>query len=246
MTGSGQIWHLDKTLDIWDIQRVTTWVYGGELEFNWHAWCQRDPQNIKCAVKKTELSVSVEWCFALFDFRRVTRTGASYISDEVWHVSVGLWSLNSFSGSNVCHMDVFATESLVCEQHRPRGKLGLHPRPTESESAFRKIPGDLHARPCLGNFGTWYEYQFQYYTNNSAGNRFSVRGQEKKNKLLLRVEELKREMHFVIGEEKKKAKFQGCWCSVIHRHKQLKLQGCRGRKTVFFPEIGVTSEKCFL
>lgn len=30
----------------------------------------------------------------------------------------------------------------------------LHPRPTESDVAFRKIPGDLYARPCLGNFGT--------------------------------------------------------------------------------------------
>lgn len=68
--------------------------------------------------KKTELSASVEWCFALFDFRRLTRIHPSYgISNQVQHIFVRLRSLNSCFGSNVCHMDVFATEGLVCERH---------------------------------------------------------------------------------------------------------------------------------
>lgn len=33
------------------------------------------------------------------------------------------------------------------------GKLRLHPRRTESDSAFHKIPGDLHGHQCLVSFG---------------------------------------------------------------------------------------------
>lgn len=60
------------------------------------------------------------------------------------------------------------------------GKLGLHPWPTESDFAFCKIPGNLQACPCLGNFGTWYDYVSVLY-EQLCWTQVSVRGQEEKN-----------------------------------------------------------------
>lgn len=117
MKGSGQMWHLDETLDTGAIQRDNTQVEEGRGQVT----CPRARETLKRSseqVKKTELSASVEWCFGLFDFGRVIRIRPSYsISDQVQHIFVRLRSLNSFFGCNVCQMDVFATEGLVCEQH---------------------------------------------------------------------------------------------------------------------------------
>lgn len=68
---------------------------------------------------RTEMSVSVVYCFALFDSRIVIRTGAN----GVFQIRFNTFLFDSeasipFLGP-VCHMEVLATDSLVHGQHGP-------------------------------------------------------------------------------------------------------------------------------
>lgn len=55
-------------------------------------------------------------------------------------------------------------------------KLRLHLRGAESDPAFPKIPDDAHAHQRWAALDLMHECQCQCYSNNSAGNCFSVGG----------------------------------------------------------------------
>lgn len=69
--------------------------------------------------KKDRAVISVVYCFALFDSRIATSTGANYsFQIRINALFVRFRSLNPFSGSNVYPMDVLAPE-VVHRQHGP-------------------------------------------------------------------------------------------------------------------------------